>query len=93
MPEPDRTESVSPDSPLPASIRILDPGTCLDQRFEIRRVLGAIGFSRFSVTHFDFVHPAIPGALLPVVEPLLEWLERVPFVRALSGSMLIHAER
>jgi len=62
-------------------------------RRAIRRVLGAIGFSRFSVTHFDFVHPAIPGALLPVVEPLLERLERVPFVRALSGSMLIHAER
>jgi len=62
-------------------------------RRAIRRVLGVIGFSRFSVTHFDFVHPAIPGALLPVVEPLLERLERVPFVRALSGSMLIHAER
>jgi len=56
-------------------------------------VLAVIGFSRFSVTPFDFVNPAIPGALLPVVEFLLERLERVPMVRALSGSMLIHAER
>jgi hypothetical protein len=28
-----------------------------------------------------------------VLEPALERLERVPGVRALSGSMLIHAER
>jgi tetratricopeptide (TPR) repeat protein len=45
MPERDRTESVLPDDPLPASIRILDPGTCLDQRFEIRRVLGVGGYA------------------------------------------------
>ncbi|HEV7507936.1 MAG TPA: protein kinase [Thermoanaerobaculia bacterium] len=45
MPEPDPTESVSPEAPLPAAIRILDPGTCLDQRFEIRRVLGVGGYA------------------------------------------------
>ncbi|MEA2603646.1 MAG: eukaryotic-like serine/threonine-protein kinase [Acidobacteriota bacterium] len=45
MPEPDPTESILPDAPLPASIRILDPGTCLDQRFEIRRVLGVGGYA------------------------------------------------
>ncbi|HEX3554921.1 MAG TPA: protein kinase [Thermoanaerobaculia bacterium] len=45
MAEPDRTESVLPDASLPASIRILDPGTCLDQRFEIRRVLGVGGYA------------------------------------------------
>jgi SAM-dependent methyltransferase len=59
----------------------------------ISRVLRAIGFRRFGVTHFDFVHPGIPGALLPVLEPALDCLERVPGVRALSGSMLIRAER
>ena len=45
MLEPDRTESVIPDASLPASIRILDPGTCLDQRYEIRRVLGIGGYA------------------------------------------------
>jgi hypothetical protein len=45
MLEPDPTESVAPDAPLPASIRILDPGTCLDQRYEIRRVLGIGGYA------------------------------------------------
>jgi tetratricopeptide (TPR) repeat protein len=45
MPEPNPTEPVSPDVPLPASIHILDPGTCLNQRFEIRRVLGIGGYA------------------------------------------------
>jgi SAM-dependent methyltransferase len=59
----------------------------------ISRMLRAVGFTRFDVTHFDFVHPGIPGALLPMLEPVLERLEGVPGVRAISGSMLIHAER
>src|SRR5258705_6475667 len=62
-------------------------------RGAIRRVLRAIGFSRFGVSHFDFVHPRIPAALLPALEPALHRLEPVPSVRALYGSMLIHAER
>ena len=62
-------------------------------RAAISRMLRAVGFTRFEVTHFDFVHPGIPGALLPVLEPVLERLEGVPGVRAISGSMLIHAER
>ena len=45
MLESDRTEPVVPDASLPASIRILDPGTCLDQRYEIRRVLGVGGYA------------------------------------------------
>jgi hypothetical protein len=45
------------------------------------------------VRYFDFLHPAIPGALVAMAEPALEALERVPLLRAMSGSLLIHAER
>ena len=45
MSEPDRTESVSPDAPAPVPIRVLEPGTCLGRRYEIRRVLGAGGYA------------------------------------------------
>jgi SAM-dependent methyltransferase len=61
-------------------------------RRTITRVLRRIGFRRFGVTYFDFLHPAIPAALLPLMEPVTERLERVPLLRAISGSMLIHAE-
>ena len=59
----------------------------------ITRLLRGSGFIRFEVTYFDFVHPAIPGSLLPVIEPIVERLEHVPGLRSLSGSMLIDAER
>lgn len=62
-------------------------------RSAISRVLRGLSFRSVSVRHFDFVHPGIPGALLPALQPVLERLERVPGLRALSGSMLIQAER
>jgi hypothetical protein len=62
-------------------------------RRAISRILRELAFRSFSVANFDFVHPGIPSALLPVLEPLLERLERVPGLRAISGSMLIQAER
>lgn len=61
-------------------------------RRAITRVLCRIGFRRFAVTYFDFLHPAIPASFLPLMEPVTEQLERVPLLRAISGSLLIHAE-
>jgi SAM-dependent methyltransferase len=62
-------------------------------RAAIGRVLRHVGFRRFTVRHFDFLHPSTPASLVPLVEPLVERLERVPLMRAVSGSMLIDAER
>jgi SAM-dependent methyltransferase len=56
-------------------------------------ILQRLGFARFRVRHFDFLHPSIPAALLGHVESALERLEAIPGVRALSGSLLIDAER
>ncbi|MGH7304030.1 MAG: methyltransferase domain-containing protein [Candidatus Rokuibacteriota bacterium] len=59
----------------------------------IAGVLRRLGFARFRVRHFDFLHPSIPAAFLGRLETALERLEAVPGVRALSGSLLIDAER
>lgn len=62
-------------------------------RRAVLRILGRLGFHSFMVRYFDFLHPSIPARLLPLIGPWLERLERVPIVRAISGSLLIHAER
>ncbi len=62
-------------------------------RAAISRVLRRVGFDRFTVRYFDFLHPSIPASLLSVVGPLVERLERVPLLRAIAGSLLIYAER
>ena len=56
-------------------------------------VLRRLGFGRFTVRCFDFLHPSIPATLLSIAEPLVERLERVPLLRAIAGSLLIYAER
>jgi SAM-dependent methyltransferase len=62
-------------------------------RGTITRALRRRGFARISVRYFDFLHPAIPGGLLGLLEPPLKVLERVPLLRAIAGSLLIDAER
>jgi SAM-dependent methyltransferase len=57
------------------------------------RALRRLGFRHIRVRHFDFLHPSIPAGWLPLVEPPLETLERVPLLRTISGSLLIDAER
>jgi ubiquinone/menaquinone biosynthesis C-methylase UbiE len=61
-------------------------------RGRIEGVLRGLGFARVSVRYFDFLHPSTPRSLLRLAEPAAEMLERIPLVRAISGSLLIHAE-
>ena len=62
-------------------------------RGAVSRILRKLGFERFAVRYFDFLHPSVPESLLPLAQPVAEALERVPLLRAISGSLLIHAER
>jgi len=62
-------------------------------RGAVARALRSLGFGRFTVRYFDFLHPSTPPSFLTLAEPLAESLERVPLLRAISGSLLIHAER
>jgi SAM-dependent methyltransferase len=71
----------------------VSPDEMAFSRATITRALQRLGFGQISVRHFDFLHPSIPGVFLPVVEAALEGLERVPFVRSVSGSLLIDAVR
>jgi len=60
-------------------------------RWEIIRLLAQAGFSQVRVAPFDFLHPAIPGFLLPLARPFTGFLERVPLLREIAGSLYIRA--
>lgn len=62
-------------------------------RFRARRVLGRVGYVDIAVRPFDFLHPATPPALIEGVSHLGAFLERVPLVREIAGSLLIRARR
>lgn len=55
-------------------------------RRAITRVLHRLQFHRVRVRYFDFLHPAIPAGLVPVLEPVLEGLEPIDDDERLRAS-------
>jgi len=62
-------------------------------RRQIARDLAEAGFGGIHVVPFDWLHPATPSMLIPLVSSLGRCLERIPGVQEFSGSLLISARR
>jgi ubiquinone/menaquinone biosynthesis C-methylase UbiE len=60
-------------------------------RRQVSRLLARAGFHDIRVVPFDFLHPAIPESLLGVAVPFTGFLEKVPLLRAIAGSLHIRA--
>ncbi len=61
--------------------------------WKLKKELIKHNFDRISIIPFDFLHPAVLAALLPVVEPFALFLERIPILKHISGSLQICAFR
>lgn len=62
-------------------------------RWRLQRLLAMTGFTQISIIPFDWLHPATPGPLIPFVRRMGRWLERLPGVREVAGSLLIRCAR
>jgi len=62
-------------------------------RWRIRKKIQRQGFINVRVEPFDFLHPAMPRFLLPVIEPATTQLESLPLIKEIAGSMIIAAEK
>jgi ubiquinone/menaquinone biosynthesis C-methylase UbiE len=62
-------------------------------RFRARGALRRAGFREVQVAPIDFLHPAAPEAWLDAVARFGSFLERVPLVREIAGSLLLEARR
>jgi hypothetical protein len=60
---------------------------------ELRAELEAAGLVVRSLRHRDFMHPSVPGPLVPFVRAAQFVAERTPLVRRWSGSLWVHGER
>ncbi len=89
----------NPQVALMFKVRALRPcfGVSEDEMAFTRRhvmsLLRRLGFTCISVRQFDFLHPSTPTSFVKPLAWLGERLEAVPGIRAIAGSMLIHAER
>lgn len=58
-------------------------------RWRLENKLRQAGFSSPEVENFEFLHPLIPALAIPYVAPLFIFLERVPAIKELSGTLQI----
>lgn len=62
-------------------------------RWQAKHFLKRAGFIDIVIKPFDFLHPAIPSALIVPVKKIGEWLERLPVVKEIAGSLIISGRK
>ena len=62
-------------------------------RGPLKKTLASHGFRDIAITPFDFLHPMTPQPLIPMVRGLGDFIEKVPLLREISGSLFIAARK
>jgi 2-polyprenyl-3-methyl-5-hydroxy-6-metoxy-1,4-benzoquinol methylase len=62
-------------------------------RFLLRKKLIKAGFVEIRIIPFDFIHPSIPESMLGKVVAVLNFLEKMPLLREIAGSLAITAKK
>ena len=60
-------------------------------KWEIQKLFRENGFQNVCVRPYDFMHPNIPQRLIGHIESLGKFLEKIPLVREIGGSLDIRA--
>jgi len=60
-------------------------------RWSISRLLKKYNFTQIEVIPFDFLHPAIPPKLIKSVSGVGNFIEKVPLMKEIAGSLYIRA--
>ena len=60
-------------------------------RWDMSARLQRQGFTHVRVCPFDFLHPSLPGRLVPLLERVCMTLENIPVMREIAGSLHIKA--
>lgn len=62
-------------------------------RWPLQSMLEKIGFTAVHITPFDWLHPYTPERMINSVAITGLWLEKVPILREIAGSLYIRAQR
>ncbi|UCH12237.1 MAG: hypothetical protein JSW18_05335, partial [Candidatus Omnitrophota bacterium] len=60
-------------------------------KWQIRDILESMDFKEITITPFDFLHPWTPKFLIPSVKKLGSYLENIPILKEIAGSLFIQA--
>ncbi len=62
-------------------------------RWSLNSLLRKTGFRDIRIKPFDFLHPAVPGSLIPIVSAFGETIEKIPVLKEIAGSLYIKAKK
>ncbi len=62
-------------------------------RWKISRSLEKAGFINSKIFPFDFLHPLVPEKFVPFFNDFSRFLEKVPGVKEIAGSLFVYAEK
>jgi SAM-dependent methyltransferase len=71
----------------------VSPDEMAFSRFRAARVLRGLGYTEVQVTPHDFLHPSLPASLVDAAARWGTRAEKVPILREIAGSLLIHARK
>lgn len=62
-------------------------------KWEIKSLLKKYKYKKIEVNAFDFLHPSLPNLSLPFMKPITSFLERVPLIVEIAGSLYIKCQK
>lgn len=62
-------------------------------RWQIKENLIKAGFNDVVVENFDFLHPLFPKFSTTIVNKISRLLEKIPLIKEISGSLIIHGKK
>ena len=62
-------------------------------RWRLARMMSQAGFVNIRIFPYDFLHPATPAWLIPLVDGLGRTAEKIPIIREIAGSVIIYGEK
>ncbi|HQV00102.1 MAG TPA: class I SAM-dependent methyltransferase, partial [Bacteroidia bacterium] len=62
-------------------------------RWQFANLLKTHGFKNVEIFPYDFLHPIVPKPLINVVNGIGKFIEKVPVLKEIAGSVIIYAEK
>ena len=62
-------------------------------KWQIKKKLIEYNFNPLTVKPFDFLHPSIPSSFIPFVKPATNFIEKIPIVKEIAGSLVIQSQK
>ena len=62
-------------------------------RWKLNNQMAKMGFTSVRIFPYDFLHPATPSFLIPLVYAIGRGVEQIPLLKEIAGSVIIYAEK